>query len=142
MRIFLLLALIVTAGVAHSYFAQPQPSPINTYTDYTPPKNQVRPPDPAKEAAEAAFLRDVLAVRKLRDSMKNPKSFQLEKAIRTADGSLCLAYWASNSSDVPGQAVVTPGGIMTSGHKFFRREWNARCKDKTGEDLISIRQQL
>ena len=141
MRIFLLLALIVIAGVAHSYFAQPQPSPINTYTDYTPPKNQVRP-DPAKEAAEAAFLRDVLSVRKLRDSLKNPKSFQLERAIRTADGSLCLAYWHSNSSNVPGQAVVTPAGIMTSGHKNFRHEWNARCKGKTGEDLISIRQQL
>ena len=141
MRIFLLLALIVIAGVAHSYFAQPQPGPINTYTDYTPPKNQVRP-DPAKGAAEAAFLRDVLAVRELRNSMKNPKSFQLERAIRTADGSLCLAYSPSNSSNGPGQAVVTAAGIMTSGHKFFRREWNARCKGKTGEDLISIRQQL
>ena len=141
MRIFLLLALIVIAGVAHSYFAQPQPSPINTHTDYTPPKNQVRP-DPVKEAAEAAFLRDVLAVRELRNSMKNPKSFQLEKAIRTADGSLCLAYWASNLSNEPGQAVITAAGIMTSGHKSFRREWNARCKGKTGEDLISIRQQL
>lgn len=100
----------------------------------------------SERAAENARLqRDIESVLRLKGSMKNPASFQLEQALRMDDGTLCLSYRATNSFNaiVPGQAVISAGKIVTSDTRpEFVRRWNSRCADKSGVVVTYLRQFL
>jgi hypothetical protein len=66
----------------------------------------------------------------LRESMKNPDSFKLERVVRMPDGSLCYTYRAANSFNaiIPGQAVFSPTKTAMSGSVEFPFLWSKHCK--------------
>jgi hypothetical protein len=121
-----------------------------TATMTVPPPATVRPEpsaeEKAKKAAEdAQWQREVIAVSQLRKGMKNPTSFNLEQALRMADGTLCLSYRATNSFNaiVPGRAVVSKTAITTSDNESrFTPLWNKLCGGKSGTDITYIRRAL
>lgn len=99
----------------------------------------------AKAAEHAKWVEDVLAVRALRRSMKNPDSFKLEEALKMDDGSLCLSYRATNSFNavIPGQAIIWANGVATSDQgRLFIRRWSEQCANKAGRDITYIRRAL
>lgn len=121
----------------------------------SPPQPPAAPPSPEeaarkaaeedrKAAEEAEFQTDVVTVRRVRAAMKNPDSFKLERALRMADGTLCLSYRATNSFNaiIPGHAVATKREILITGHDGLQARWNARCAKKSGTDVTYIRQAL
>jgi hypothetical protein len=97
----------------------------------------------AKKAAEQQqWLRDVVLVRAVRDSIKNPASFQLEEIHRMDDGTtLCLTYRATNSFNavIPGRTVITNNKAASSGEEGFAPLWNKLCSGKMGTDISYIR---
>jgi hypothetical protein len=87
------------------------------------------------------WSRDIALVKTVRQSMKNPASFQLEQAIHMDDGTLCLTYRATNSFNaiVPGRTVIAKGKTVSSGESNFVPFWNKHCGGKTGTDISYIR---
>lgn len=136
---FVLTSLIFIAwGLSDKGPSSPSPSP---------PASAKKPPAPtaAEIAAEQEFQRAVMMTRRLRDSMKNPASFQLESAIKMPDGSLCLTYRATNSFNaiVPGRTVVTAGGVAASNDgALFPKLWNQHCGNRAGSDITYLRRAL
>jgi hypothetical protein len=104
------------------------------------PKTPTAPDSPevvaAKAISEKHFQEVVRVAKSLKSSAKNPASFELASAFRTADGTLCLSYRATNSFNavVPGYAAATKGRIETGA-----APWNSRCANKTGEDFSYAR---
>lgn len=136
---FVLTSLVFIAwGLSDNRPSSPPPSP--------PAETKAAPKPPAPTpAAEQEFQRAVMLTRRLRDSMKNPASFQLESAIKMSDGSLCLTYRATNSFNaiVPGRTVVTASGTAASNDgALFPKLWNQHCGNKTGSDITYLRRAL
>lgn len=104
------------------------------------PRQETKRADPAEAARkakdDAEWVRQVLAVRQLRQGLKNPGSFRLETAIKMPDGHLCVFYRATNSFNaiVPGHAVISATAIQTS-----VAAWNQFCGGRKGTDLTYIR---
>lgn len=96
------------------------------------------PPDPK---AEARFQMAALGLRALKQSMKNPASFQLTNAIAIGDDTFCYEYRATNSFNavVPGHFVWVPSAKVSS---ESAAAWNKHCANKTGEDITYVRQTL
>lgn len=86
---------------------------------------------------EAAFQMDVLKVRALRESMKNPASFELVSALRI-DGTsvLCVTYRGTNSFN----AITTEHQAISRDLKFIN--WSKNCAGKSGEDMKRIKHGL
>jgi len=98
------------------------------------------PPPPPKTAAELqkeTEFQDVVATLKaLRSQMKNPASFQLENAFKTAAGDLCIMYRGTNSFN----AVVSNHLVVKDGKPSDTADqWNRRCAGKTGESYSHAR---
>lgn len=105
-------------------------------------KEPLRQKTPATSMEDLIFTANVYAVKRIRDSMKNPASFDLNEAIRLDDGTLCLTYRATNSFNaiVPGQAIVDDKATYTSDRgASFTTRWNRVCANKTGTDVKHIR---
>lgn len=88
------------------------------------------------------FTAELYAVRAVKRAMKNPDSFKLEAATRMSDGSLCIAYRATNSFNavVPGMAVITKTRTVTSDSgSLFVAAWKKTCEGRSGENAISLR---
>jgi hypothetical protein len=85
----------------------------------------------ATEKARKQWEYAVLAVDQLKQSMKNPASFELEQVLRMDDGTLCIKYHATNSFNaiVPGYAIIRQNRISAEG-------WNRYCADKSGEEFM------
>lgn len=81
--------------------------------------------DAAKARAEAEFQFGVLATKLVRDSMKNPASFEFVKAGIVEKGALCLTYRATNSFN----AVITDQIAIT--RRLAKGNWNKECGGKT-----------
>lgn len=97
---------------------------------------------PEEAIEDLIFTANVYAVKRIRDSLKNPDSFDLVQAIRLPDGTLCLTYRATNSFNaiLTGRAVVTDKGTFTSdAGSGFANRWNRTCADKPGKDVKHIR---
>lgn len=103
--------------------------------------------DPTAEQAAAtkkadAELRAILsALAGLKQSVKNPKSFDLESLVEFPGGSACFEYRATNSFNavVPGRAVFNAGTgrVFTSdndGNKFVSA-YNQICTKTGGVEL-------
>lgn len=139
---FVLTSLIFIAwGISNKSPSIPLPTPPAE----SKAAKKAPEPTPAEAAAEQEFQRAVLLTRRLRDSMKNPASFQLESAIKMGDGSLCLTYRATNSFNaiVPGRTVVTAKGAAASNDgALFPKLWNHHCGNKTGSDITYLRRAL
>jgi len=143
------VVFLVLGGIGLSYISgqgSSKPEPKTTPAELTAEQKAEEAAKKAKEAAaEAQWRVDVLAVRQLRSSMKNPDSFKLEEALRMDDGSLCLSYRASNSFNaiVPGQAVITRKAFVTSDtRERFAPVWNKHCAKKAGTVLTHMRHAL
>ncbi len=139
------IALIGALYLVITQTEKPAPAPV-VRTELTP-EEKVRKAEVDKKKAEedARWTREVVSLRVLRKSMKNPDSFKLEDAIRMASGALCVTYRATNSFNaiVPGRAVVLKDRIATSddGDKF-PVTWNRHCGGKSGEDVSYIRRAI
>lgn len=83
----------------------------------------------AKRIEAARFAEAVIGAARVREQMKNPDSFKLERTIRMDDGSHCYSYRATNSFNaiVPGQAVIAKTETAVSGDHDFARVWNRHC---------------
>lgn len=102
----------------------------------------------AKKAEEEKQGRAIalLGAKTLKDSMKDPDTFELKKVIYMDDGSICYTYRAKNSFNamLQGDAVVesSPKGIkmLASGQdgNRFVSAWNKHCAKKSGQDLTDI----
>lgn len=130
-------------------FDPPKPVPVPVVPEKQIPV-ELTPEQKAEKAARKAeedienakFARDVAVVRQLKSSMKNPASFDLEKAIRMDDGTLCLSYRARNSFNaiIPGEAVITKDRIYTSDNRSsFVAQYNKLCANKSGKVMRHIR---
>lgn len=137
-KFFGLLLLIVFAALVAGKVSPSPPAP-------PPPK--LSPEEQAKKDADhARWVSQVLLVRALKKSMKNPDSFKVEDATELVDGTICISYRATNSFNaiVPGHAVVPlSGAIVTSDDKGrFAARWNATCAKKAGRNIRHIRAAL
>lgn len=97
----------------------------------------------AKEDEELATA--LIYLRTIREKMKNPKSFELSKAVVTDAGTYCFEYRGTNSFNavVPNYAVIPAqgkGAIGTGGD--VAAAWNAHCAKKPGRSLDRLRQVL
>lgn len=83
-----------------------------------------------KEESNRKFQIAVQGAIALREMMKNPDSFSLERVTRQSDGSLCYTYRAANSFNaiIPGQAVFSPTQTAISGQAAFPMLWSKYCK--------------
>jgi hypothetical protein len=97
-----------------------------------------------KTAENLQWFRDVTLVKAVRQSMKNPASFQLEQVLRMDDGTLCLTYYATNSFNavIRGRTAIAKGKAVSSGESNFVPFWNKHCGGKAGTDISYIRQAI
>ena len=130
-----------------------QPPAMETLAPAVSAPPELTPEQRAQRAAKKArdeeenlkFARDVVVVRQLKSSMKNPASFDLVGAIRMDDGTLCVTYRATNSFNavIPGEAIITKDRIYTSDKRDrFVAEYNKRCANKSGKGMRHIRLML
>ena len=85
--------------------------------------------DEIKRIREARFQTGLTTAIMLRESMKNPDSFRLERTVRTDGGAFCYWFRATNSFNaiIPGQAVSYSGKLHVSGQDGFDGWWLAFC---------------
>lgn len=82
-----------------------------------------------KTQKEANFQSVVSRLRALRDSTKNPKSFEIIDAILMDDGTLCTTYRGTNSFN----AVIKEDKAIAKNMKIV--DWNKFCGGKRGTDM-------
>lgn len=110
--------------------------PTGTSTSTSTPKP---PPSAADLAKEKEFRTVVAGLRWIKESMKNPKSFELVSA-RMIDGkALCIEYRGTNSFN----AVVVNRRVITDAVNSDKaKDWNASCAGKSGTDYLYARNAL
>jgi hypothetical protein len=82
---------------------------------------------------EMVWRLDALKIRSIRDSMKNPASFELVDVTKMDDGTLCVTYRGTNSFN----AITTEYVAVLSNAQIGR--WNKVCAGKSGRDLTYIK---
>lgn len=96
----------------------------------------------AAAVAEAQFQTGVLIARRLRDSLNNPRSFELVSAFRTTGNAYCFEFRGTNSFNavVLNYAVVPSTGSAVSGpSSTVAKAWNRHCADKPNVDMSYMR---
>lgn len=104
----------------------------------------VKPPPPqkspeqikAEEEADRIFQADIVRIKVLKASLKNPASFELVSAVRLSNGTLCVEYRGTNSFS----AITTETAAILGATE--RGPWNKHCAGKTGTDVSHIRHAL
>jgi hypothetical protein len=94
----------------------------------TPPQKTEAEKQAEAEASQKLGL-DIARTKALKQSTKNPASFELVEAIRMDDLALCITYRGTNSFN----AVVTENKVLLKDWKTG--EWNKSCSGKTGADV-------
>jgi hypothetical protein len=123
-----MLAAILSSVVRNNSEPPPPAAPAKS-------PEQVRA-DAEREAAwQAAVLSGTQAAVVIRRGMKNPRSFELRWAIRTAAGAVCLEYAGTNSFNavVPGFGIVSPGSTQVA--QNVPAIWNKHCAEQNGTDI-------
>lgn len=90
-----------------------------------------------KQKDDAKFQFGVEGAKQLRDSMRNPDSFKMTKALIMEDGAVCYSYRSQNGFGGmnDGQAVLAPRGKFKSDESAgFVTLWNKECANKTATD--------
>lgn len=111
------------------------------------PSRRSSMPSPTSEEDEH-FKAAVAAAAVLRDSMRNPDSFRLAKAILMKDGAACFEYRAQNGFGGMnvGYAVTSPADQrvfsdeMPGFHPLFDKECSLSGTDRTSEVEYSMEQ--
>ena len=94
------------------------------------------PADPAKEAR---FQSVVAGARWSKNSMKNPKSFELVSATMPDSATACYVYRGTNSFN----AVVTQRHVISNAVNSGEPDaWNRHCEGRSGEDFSYARHAL
>ncbi|UBB19518.1 hypothetical protein [Comamonas odontotermitis] len=90
----------------------------------------------AKAKTEAEFQSVRRIVTAIKESSKNPKSFDLVQALYLDSKVTCVVYRGTNSFN----ATVTESmAVDSSGSKV---DWNKNCANKNGTDYTYVRQVL
>lgn len=76
---------------------------------------------------------DALKIRAVKQSMKNPNSFDLVDVTKMDDGSLCVTYRGTNSFN----AITTEHVVILSNAQIG--SWSKSCAGKSGSDLTRIK---
>ena len=97
------------------------------------------PDEKEKLARTLSFQRAVFGARVLKESMRDPDSFNLETAIVVeGTGAVCYEYRAKNGFGGTnyGRAVISADGskFLTNTMEGFALWWNAECANKKGVD--------
>jgi hypothetical protein len=92
-----------------------------------------------RDIREARFQEGLKFALLLREGMKNPDSFNLERTVYSPSDAFCYSYRATNSFNaiVPGRAVKYPGGFSTDSDRNFSSVWSKHC-GRGGEDFDTI----
>lgn len=130
--------LITGAVVAMCSIDGAQPPAANR----TPPIVGAGPPPPRPaDPRDAARGRAAFAVKFLRDTMKDPKSFEIEEAMFMGDDTGCYTFFARNSFNARtrGAAVFDGRQLLTheNGGVAFNAAWKKHCQGRDGERLTS-----
>jgi hypothetical protein len=140
----LLLAVAVIGAIAASMkTAPPRGSPAECADPAACEEaNKVARANTARTEREMAV--DVLALRALKASMHDPASFEVVRALRVEDGSLCVTYRAKNGFNALRleRAVIAPKASAMEGDARFLGLWNGHCGGKSGTDITHIRHAL
>jgi hypothetical protein len=96
--------------------------------------------DEIKRIREARFQTGLSIAIMLRESMKNPASFRLERTIRTEGGVFCYWFRATNSFNaiVPGQALSYSGRLHVTGEDDFDGWWQGFCNTGSTSENFDI----
>jgi hypothetical protein len=96
--------------------------------------------DAIQRVKDEQFQEAVRIAIALRESMKNPDSFNLEHVVRTDAGALCYDYRATNSFNaiIPGHAVIAHGKAGVSGEAGFNALWAKNCAGKPGVSMDHV----
>lgn len=132
-----IVGLIAAAGLGAWFLVSRQQEPA------APPPPKI--PSPAALAEEAKFQHAVLMAIALKQSMRDPSSFQLTDATYMPGGTLCFEFTAANgfNARTSGYAVVPETGkSFIKGNAGAPEAWNKHCAGKTGHDMSHIRQAL
>lgn len=99
-----------------------------------------------EDAVKLAKARALMSARALKQSMKDPDTFELKEVLFMDDGTACYTYRAKNSFNamLRGQAVLTSNSknieLLVEGHdgNKFVNAWNKGCAKKSSEDITSL----
>lgn len=93
---------------------------------------------------DSRFVAAAGAVIRLKDSMRNPQSFQLSEVMAVPDEIECLTFRAQNGFGGfdAGFAVVRHGKLTPQESAGFRAQWSRFCENKTGYIITAQVQQL
>lgn len=96
--------------------------------------------DEIRRLRETRFQAALVAAIRLRDSMKNPDGFRLDRTTRANDGSFCYFFRATNSSNalVPGRAVFVDGVLHVTGEDTFLAAWLTHCDGRGVENFDMV----
>jgi hypothetical protein len=83
----------------------------------------------------------------LKNSMKDPDSFELKSLLFMPDGAACYEYRATNSfgAHLKGEAVYTPKGkllVHEQNPNAFISAWNKECTVSSGEEIAFVVNQI
>lgn len=95
-----------------------------------------KPPTEAEKKEEEQFNTAMVAVKLLKQSAKDPSSFEINSLLLMDNSAACMEYAARNSFNarVPGRAVQTPDLKLFVSEKdsAFPKMWNNYCGNRTG----------
>jgi len=94
----------------------------------------------AKEKGSAALITAAGAAKQLRDSMRNPDSFKLTRALLMKSDAFCFEFRSQNGFGGvnSGYAVLAPSGrFLTNEMSGGTTLWNKECAGKNGTDKTS-----
>ena len=98
-----------------------------------------RPPEPTER--DLQIDRAARIAKALRDSMHDPKSFELVRAIVMPDGAACYAFRARNGFGAlrTGSAVFDGARLLTSDDRSgaYTKTYRRHCENKTGDDITA-----
>ena len=124
------IAVAVVRGIAKGA-STPAPAPVVTTAQ--PPAKDVSAEDHALQAAAFEAVT-------LKQSMKDPKAFELVSLVVAPSGAGCFTYRSTNGfgAHMQSQAVLTPGGNMLLKERSpspFAAAWNKDCASGDGRDI-------
>lgn len=132
--VLLIAGIIGTqALMAYDRYANPPPPPAPPMTaEEQAAQIEFKVAQRIQEAKDREALSRVLqAVAIIKESMKNPASFDLVSAILVEGDAVCLVYRGTNSfnATITEQAAAM-GAVVSKSPK----QWNKYCADKTGTE--------
>lgn len=104
-------------------------------------RTKAEPPQTDSEGGMA-----IVVAKKIKATMNNPKSFDLESLIVLEGGAACYQYRATNAFNavMPGKAVfdAKSGIIIIHTDNNFIKTWNRICAHKTGREIAAIAKRI